>query len=767
MRMANKVLKRGGRTSMMFLTGFLSLTICLSCCQKEKTDTSFSGDARIGYKVDSLLSLMTLEEKIGQMNQYAGNDNLTGPFIDENIDSLLSQGLIGSILNVTDIGKMRKMQEQNLKGSRLNIPLIFAYDVVHGYKTIFPIPLAGACSWNPDLMEKMAAVSAREAAAAGISWTFAPMVDIARDPRWGRVMEGAGEDPYLGSVLAKAQIIGYQGVNASDLKSDDKIMACAKHFCGYGASEAGRDYNTVDLSKHVLENIYFPPFEACNEAGVASFMTAFNDLSGVPCSANQYLLKETLRDKWQFNGVVVSDYQAIKELIAHGVAADVREASLKAIQAQVDVDMTDGCYVESYESLIADNLISEADIDRSVRRILEMKFLLGLFDDPYKYLYDDQSETKIGTEENKQAALELAKESIVLLKNDGGLLPVEKDRSMKIALIGPMIKDRINQSGEWIAQGNRDSCISIYDAFVDKYSETPVKWSYAKGCDLNRRDQGLLQEAIVQARNSDLILLALGEDHNNVGEAASMTSIQLTDPQRELLRELRKLNKKIALVVINGRPLDLSLESENTDAIVNAWFLGTMSGEAIVEVISGDHNPSGKLVMSFPRNLGQVPVYYNCKNTGRPLDETNQNPDYCSFYRDSKNTPLYPFGYGLSYTDFVIEGIRADKTTFNENDSVMISCEVTNSGKHAGAEVVQLYIQDIVASIARPIKELKGFEKVYLNPGETQSIQFRISKDDLSFYNINHEKIVEKGDFNIWVGSSSQDISNHLKITLN
>lgn len=748
------------------ISAFLFMGLLQSCQKDGRHTYSFSGDATIEYKVDSLLSLMTLEEKIGQLNQYAGDDDFTGLKIDNNVDSLLSLGLVGSILNVTNIDKMRKMQEANLQASRLQIPLIFAYDVVHGYKTIFPIPLASSCSWNMELIEDMAAISAKEAAAAGISWTFAPMVDIARDPRWGRVMEGAGEDTYLGIQIAKAQIIGYQGKSWKDLRRDDKIMACAKHFCAYGAAEAGRDYNPADISEQTLNNIYFPPFKACKEVGVATFMTAFNDLSGIPCTANQFLMKETLRNNWQFKGILVSDYQAIHELIAHGVAADTKEATLKAMKAEVDVDMTDGCYIENVKKLIEEGLLSEEEVNVSARRVLEMKFLLGLFDNPYKYLDDLKNEKKIGTPEAKEAALKLAQQSIVLLKNDQALFPIQKEQSRTVALIGPMVKDRINQAGEWIAQGDRDSCISMFEGFTEKYAQSKVKLTYAQGCYLDRTDKKLLDEAVRTARSADVVLLAVGENHNDVGEAASVTSIRLSAPQRELLRELKKLNKKIGMIVVNGRPLDLSYESETADAILNAWFLGTMSGKAIADVVAGDYNPSGKLVMSFPRNAGQIPIYYNHKSTGRPRPEDKEEVDYCSFYRDEVNTPLYPFGYGLSYTQFAISDLKADKNCFAGNDSITITCQLKNTGTFDGEEVVQLYVQDVTASITRPVKELKGFRKVSLQKSESQTVQFTIRKGDLAFYNINNEYIAEPGAFKVWIGTSSDDNRNQLTILL-
>lgn len=721
---------------------------------------SFSGDKTIEHRVDSVLKLMTVEEKIGQMTQYSADWDITGPVMKSDWETYLKKGLVGSIFNAVTVDGVRKLQEMALSQSRLKIPVLFAYDVVHGFRTIFPMPLAESCSWDLDLMKRTASVAATEAAAEGICWTFAPMVDVSRDARWGRVMEGAGEDPWYGSLVAVARVRGFQGDNWKDLKKLNTVLACAKHFAAYGAAEAGRDYNTVDVSDRSLYETYFPPFYAAKEAGVATFMTAFNEIGGVPATANEFLYRQVLRKEWDFKGFVVTDYTAINELVPHGVAADEREAAEKAVNAGIDMDMNGSVYMQNLPELVADGKVKESVIDDAVRPILEMKFLLGLFDDPYRYLDSAREKNTIMKPEFLQVAREAGRKSVVLLKNEKRMLPIDRNVPQTVALIGPMVKDRVNQNGEWAGRGDREKSVSLYDGLLEAYKGSKVKFLYARGCDLTTEDESGFGEAMDVAGRADRILVAMGEDFNWSGEAASRTDIRLPGAQQALLKELVKLGKPVALVLMNGRPLDLSWEDKHVDAILEAWYLGTMAGHALADVISGDYNPSGHLTLSFPRNVGQLPLYYNHKSTGRPIDLQNPTVDYRSFYIDSPNTPLYPFGYGLSYTNFKIRNLRMDSNVLRKKGEIKVTAEVENTGDRDGEELVQLYIRDLVGSVTRPVKELRGYRKVFLAKGETKTVEFTITPETIAMYNLDMKYLPEPGDFKVWVAANAADEEN-------
>lgn len=728
---------------------------------------SYSGDKRIEQRVDSLLSLMTLEEKIGQMTQYsAKSDVVTGPQVNTDIEPLLKKGWIGSLFHATSSAAIRKTQEVALAESRLKIPVLFAFDVIHGFKTIFPIPLAESCAWDAALAERSAAVAAAEASAVGINWTFAPMVDIARDARWGRVMEGSGEDPYLGAVLAAARVRGFQGEKPADLMRLDKMLACAKHFCAYGAAEAGRDYNTTDVSERVLRDIYFPPFKAAKEEGAATFMTAFNEISGVPCTSSSFLYKDVLRDEWGFNGFVVTDYTAINELVPHGVARDEAHAAELAANAGIEMDMTGGVFHAHLLKAVKEERVSEKTIDNAVRRILEMKFLLGIMDDPYRYLDEAREKATIMKPEFLEAARDAARKSMVLLKNDGGFFPILPTSGKTVALIGPMVKERNSVNGGWGGRGDRKQSVTLFEGLQEKYKDTGVRFLYAKGCDLRKPGTEGFAEALAVARKADVVLVAVGEDQNWSAEAACRTDITLPASQRDLLKALKATGKPVGVVLMNGRPLELSWEAAHVDAILEAWYPGTMGGHGMADVIAGDYNPAGKLTMSFPRSVGQLPLYYNHKNTGRPLPPDKPKMDYKSSYIDCPNTPLYPFGYGLSYTTFEVGNLKLDKNELQKGDSLRITATVANTGRRDGEEVVQLYVRDLVGSVTRPVKELKGFRKVFLKAGESADVSFTLTERDLAFCGADMKMEAEPGDFRLWVGTSSADERNEASFVL-
>lgn len=752
----------------LFAIGATAMMIGAGCTAPVSSDwKSFSGDKEIERRVDSVFQLMTLEEKVGQMAQYSCNWDITGPVMSDDYESLLKKGLVGSMFNAYTVDGVRKMQEMALSESRLKIPVLFGYDVIHGYRTIFPMPLAESCSWDLERMRQSAAIAADEASASGIAWTFAPMVDIGRDARWGRVMEGAGEDPYLGSLVAKARVEGFQGGNDwHSLSEVNTVLACCKHFAAYGAAEAGRDYNTAELSENTLMNYYMPPYQAAREAGVATYMASFNEINGVPSTGNKWLMTDLLRNQWGFNGFVVTDYTGMNELVAHSIVNNEKEAGELAANAGIDMDMNGAIYSKYLVESVKEGKVPEAQIDRAVKSILEMKFLLGLFDDPYRYLDNEREKNTIMKSEYLQAAREAAARSIVLLKNKNNFFPIAKDKSLTIALIGPMVKDKINQNGEWAGRGVREESASLFEGLTEKYKGTNVRFLYAEGCDLLTDDRSKFAQAIAVARQADVILAAMGEDFNWSGEAACRTNIQLPGAQQVLLKELKKTGKPLGLLVVNGRPLDLSWEDENVDAILEAWYLGTMAGHGMADVISGDYNPSARLTMSFPRNVGQVPIYYNHKPTGRPLPVEAPETDYKSKYVDSPNSPLYPFGYGLSYTTFSVSNLKLDQESFSKGGKINATVEVANTGNRDGELVVQMYIRDVAGSVTRPVKELKGFEKVALKAGEKKQVSFTIDESLLAFYGIDMKKKAEPGDFIVWVGQSSADESNSARFSL-
>ncbi len=750
------------------ITCMLAVVLLVSCGSPSSNTSgagtwqSYSGDRNIEKRVDSVLKLMTLEEKIGQMTQFSANWSITGPVMSDDFQPYLEKGLIGSIFNATSVEGIRRMQQIAVDSTRLGIPILFGQDVIHGYKTIFPIPLAEACSWDMALMQRTAEIAALEAASDGINWTFAPMVDIGRDARWGRVMEGAGEDPYLGSRVAEARVIGFQGgAGGKALGELHTLLATGKHLAAYGAAEAGRDYNTAELSEHTLRNVYLPPYEAAAKAGVGTFMASFNEINGVPATANRWLLTDILRDEWGFKGFVVSDYTGINELIAHGVAEDEKHAAELAVNAGIDMDMTGATFIKYLTQLVEEGKVSEKTIDTAARRILEMKFLLGLFDDPYRYLDEERARQNTMTPEFMETARKAVAASVVLLKNDNQLLPITKEKAVTLALVGPLMNDSINLNGEWAGLGDRNKSVPILKGLTEKYKDSTVKLIYAEGSAITETSPEKIAGAVSAARRADVVIAAMGEDFNWSGEAAVRTNIRLPEAQRALLKALKETGKPVVLINLSGRPLDLSWEDEQMDAILQAWFPGTQGGHGIADVIAGDYNPSARLVMSFPRNVGQVPIYYNQKNTGRPVDLTNESIDYKSSYLDTSITPLYPFGYGLSYTTYTISDLRLDKSSMKAaDDKIIITANVQNSGTMDGEMVVQLYIRDLVGSVTRPVKELKGFQKIPLKAGESRQVSFELRSEELAFYGIDRKKKTESGSFTLWVAQSSDDNEN-------
>jgi beta-glucosidase len=731
-----------------------------STSTKENTSPITSVE-HIEQKVAVLLKQMTLEEKIGQMNQYNGFWDLTGPAPSSGNAAKkydhLRKGYVGSMLNLRGVKNVRKIQKIAVEETRLGIPLIIGFDVIHGYETLSPIPLAESASWDLEAIKKSAEVAAEEAAAAGINWTFAPMVDISRDARWGRVMEGAGEDPYLGSKIAIARVKGFQG---SDLSKHNTLAACAKHFAAYGFAESGREYNTVDVGTSTLNNIVFPPFQATIDAGVRTFMNAFNELNGIPATGNTNLQRTILKDKWKFDGFVVSDWGSIEEMVTHGHAKDGKHAAQIAANAGSDMDMESYLYVNELAALVREGKVKEAYIDDAAKRILRVKFELGLFDDPYKYCDERREKDVIGQPAFHEAALDMAKKSIVLLKNDNQLLPLKK-QGQKIALIGALASDKTSPLGSWRIAAKDNTAISVFEGMQ---AYTGNQLTYAKGADvslgqtkfidelkINTTDRSEFPQAIAVAKTADVVVMVLGEVGYQSGEARSRTDLGLPGVQQDLLEAIYKVNKNIVLVLNNGRPLVLNWHQEHLPAIVEAWQLGTQSGNAIAQVLYGDYNPSGKLPMSFPRAVGQVPIYYNYKNTGRPLIPI-PNTVFWSHYQDVENSPLYPFGYGLSYTTFEYSDLKTQVVSATE---VSVSVTLKNTGKFTGKEVVQLYIKDHYASVTRPVRELKGFELVSLEANESKKIEFTLSEKELGFYDNEGKFIVEPGDFSIFVGGDS------------
>ena len=715
----------------------------------------FAQSKNTDRKVEALLRQMTLEEKIGQLNQYTGDNAATGPItINPNKQAEIKQGLIGSMLNILGTKYTRQYQELAMQ-SRLKIPLLFGQDVIHGYKTTFPIPLAEAASWDLEAMELTARIAATEAAAAGIHWTFAPMVDISRDPRWGRVMEGAGEDTYLGSKIAYARVKGFQG-NLGDVTS---VMACVKHFAAYGAAVGGRDYNSVDMSNRMLWETYLPPFKAALDAGAATFMNSFNDLNGIPATGNAYLQRDILKEKWNFKGFVVSDWGSIGEMVNHGYAKDNKEAAMAAITAGSDMDMESNAYRYHLAQLVKEKKVPMALIDDAVKRILRKKFELGLFDDPFKFNNEEREQKALYNPEHRKVARAMAAKSIVLLKNEKGILPLSKS-TKTIAFIGPLVKEYKQNMGFWSVElpelDYTKEIVSQWDGLQNKV-EKNTQLLYAKGCDIEGDNTEGFAEAIAVANQADVVILSIGERRDQSGEAKSRSNLRLPGVQEELVKAIQATGKPVVVLINAGRPLIFNWTADQVPAILYTWWLGSEAGNAIADVLFGDYNPSGKLPISFPREEGQIPIYYNHFNTGRPApNETATN--YVSAYIDLKNSPKFPFGYGLSYTTFNYSDLQLSKKVMKKNETITVSFTLTNTGKFDGEEVVQLYLKDQVGSVVRPVKELRDFQKVFLKARASQKITFTIDKEKLAFYNAKLEWEPEPGTFEVQLGSSSTDI---------
>ena len=747
--------------------------------------------------IDALMKRMTVDEKIGQLNLPVTGDITTGQAKSSDIAGRIKRGEVGGLFNLKGVEKIRDVQKLAVENSRLGIPLLFGMDVIHGYETIFPIPLGLSCTWDMKAIEESARIAAIEASADGISWTFSPMVDISRDPRWGRVSEGSGEDPFLGSLIARAMIQGYQGEKLADqLKRNDEIMACVKHFALYGAAEGGRDYNTVDMSRQRMYNEYFPPFEAAIEAGIGSVMASFNEVDGIPATANKWLMSDVLRGQWGFNGFVVTDYTGISEMTDHGIG-DLQTVSARAINAGVDMDMVSDGFVGTLKKSIQEGKVSMMTLNTACRRILEAKYKLGLFDDPYKYCDPKRPARDIFTRAHRDAARRIASESFVLLKNDNQTLPLKPTGT--IAVIGPLADTRSNMPGTWSVAAVLDRSPSLIEGLremVGRMDEMPLNqpnepWYiplmenganinllYAKGSNLisdaayeeratmfgrslnrdNRTDAELLKEALETANKADVIVAALGESSEMSGESSSRTDLNLPDVQQTLLKELVATGKPVVLVLFTGRPLILNWEQDNVPAILNVWFGGSEAAYAIGDVLFGRVNPSGKLTMSFPQNVGQIPLYYAHKNTGRPLHDGKWFEKFRSNYLDVTNEPLYPFGFGLSYTTFAYSDISLSQSSMDMQGMITASVDVSNTGLLPGGEVVQLYIRDLVGSTTRPVKELKGFERIYLQPGQTRTVTFKIAPEMLKFYDYDLQYVIEPGDFQVMIGSNSRDV---------
>ena len=732
-----------------------------------------SDSHRMKTFVDGLMKKMTLDEKIGQLNLPGAGDITTGQAKSSDIGKKIAEGKIGGLFNIKSVGKIRDVQKVAVEQSRLKIPLIFGMDVIHGYQTVFPIPLGLSCSWDMQLVERSARIAAIEASADGICWTFSPMVDIARDPRWGRIAEGGGEDPYLGYQIAKAMVKGYQG---DDLSKNNTVMACVKHYALYGAAEAGRDYNTTDMSRVRMYNEYLLPYKGAVDAGVGSVMSSFNEVDGIPATANKFLMTDVLRKQWGFKGFVVTDYTAINEMIDHGMG-DLQTVSALALNAGIQMDMVGEGFLTTLKKSLTEGKVTQKQIDDACRLILEAKYKLGLFDDPYRYCDDKRAASEIYTDANRKAAREIAADCFVLLKNQNNILPLK--RSGTIALIGPLAEAKENMPGTWSVAADFSKAISVLQG-MQETAGSSVKILHAKGSFLDydsvfeqragmfgksfsrdgRTKEQLLQEALNIASQSDVIVATLGESAEMTGESSSRSSIEIPQAQKDLLVALLKTGKPVVLVLFTGRPLAIKWESENVPAILNVWFGGSEAGYAISDVLFGDVNPSGKLTTTWPQNVGQVPLYYNHKNTGRPLAEGKWFQKFRSNYLDVSNDPVYPFGYGLSYSNFTYGELKLSSTSLKGNQTLTASIPVTNSGSRDGKEVVQLYIRDVVGSITRPVKELKGFQKISFKAGETKTVTFSITPNDLKFYNSNLKYDWEPGDFVIMIGGNSRDVKS-------
>jgi beta-glucosidase len=750
----------------------LLATLLLTQFLRAQTTPDAKSDSyRMKTFIDALMKKMTLEEKIGQLNLPGSGDIVTGQAGNSDIAKKIEQGKVGGLFNIKSVAKIKEVQKLAVEKSRLKIPLLFGMDVIHGYETVFPIPLGLSCTWDMNLVERSARIAATEASADGICWTFSPMVDIARDPRWGRIAEGSGEDAYLGSQIAKAMVKGYQG---NDLSKNNTIMACVKHYALYGAAEAGRDYNTVDMSHQTMYNDYLPPYKAAVDAGVGSVMASFNEVDGVPATANKWLLTDVLRKQWGFKGFVVTDYTGINEMVDHGIG-DLQTASGRALMAGVDMDMVGEGILTTTQKSIKEGKATLAQVDAACRRILEAKYKLGLFDDPYRYCDENRAKTEVFTDANRKEARSIAAQSFVLLKNQGNILPVKK--SGTIALIGPLADNKENMPGTWSVAANFSKATSLLQG-LKEVTGNSVKILHARGSNLDedsafeeragmfgkslQRDSRpanvILDEALAIANQSDVIIAALGESAEMTGESSSRSSIEIPKLQQDLLKALLKTGKPVVLVLFTGRPLALKWEQDNVPAILNVWFGGSEAGYAIADVVFGDVNPSGKLSTTFPQNIGQVPIYYNHKNTGRPLPQGKWFQKFRSNYLDVSNDPVYPFGYGLSYTTFTYGDMKLSGTSLKGNQTLTASVTLTNNGSKTGKEVVQLYIRDVVGSVTRPVKELKGFQKIELKAGESKTITFTITTEDLKFYNYDLKYDWEPGEFVIMIGGNSRDV---------
>ncbi|HUQ67286.1 MAG TPA: beta-glucosidase BglX [Flavitalea sp.] len=720
--------------------------------------------------ISNLMNKMTVEEKIGQLNLVTPGGAVTGAVVSSDVDNKIRKGQVGGLFGITGPDKIRQAQEIAIKNSRLKIPLLFGLDVIHGHRTIFPIPLGMSCSWDTAMIMRSAALAAKEATADGLNWVYSPMVDIARDPRWGRIAEGSGEDPFLGSQIAKAMVKGYQG---NDLAANNTVIACVKHYALYGAAEGGKDYNTTDMSRIAMHQYFLPPYKAAVDAGAGSVMSSFNEVEGIPATANKYLLTDILKKQWGFRGLVVSDYTSVSEMIPHGIG-DIQRVSAEALNAGLDMDMVSEGFLNTLKKSLQERKITQTQIDNACRKVLEAKYKLGLFVDPYRYCNTERAVKEIFTDENRKASKEFAEHSFVLLKNNDQVLPLKTSNT--IALIGPLADSKFNMLGTWSVSGDHSKSITVLEGMKN----AGANMLYAKGANLTddtalakrvnafnkqvdidqRSPEMMLQEALSIAAKADVVVAVVGEGADMTGEASSMSNIALQPSQQKLLQELIKTGKPVVVVLFNGRPMTLPWEDQHANAILDVWFPGTEGGNAIADVLYGKYNPSGKITASFPVNVGQIPVHYNHKRTGRPFDGNVNTAKFKSNYLDVSNDPLYPFGYGLSYTTFTYSDLTVNKNSLKGNDELTATVTLTNSGKYAGEEIVQLYISDPVASITRSVKDLKGFQKVNLNAGESKEVSFKINTDALKFYNSALKYDWESGEFFIHVGGNSRDLSS-------
>jgi len=743
---------------------FFVLIICLDASAQ-------SNDAKMKIFLDNLMKKMTIDEKIGQLNLPGSGDIVTGQAGNSDIGKKIKEGKVGGLFNIKSVAKIKAVQKIAVEESRLHIPMIFGMDVIHGYETVFPIPLGLSCTWDMKAIERSAQIAAQEASADGINWTFSPMVDIARDPRWGRIAEGNGEDAYLGSRIAEAMVRGYQG---NDLSKNNTIMACVKHFAMYGAAEAGRDYNTTDMSRVRMYNEYLPPYKAAVDAGAGSIMASFNEVDGIPATASKFLMTDVLRKQWGFKGFVVTDYTGINEMIDHGMG-DLQQVSSLALNAGIDMDMVGEGFLTTLQKSLKEGMVTVAQINAACRRILEAKYKLGLFDEPYRYCNEERAKTEIFTDASRKEARAIAAQSFVLLKNNNNILPLKK--SGTIALIGPLADNKANMPGTWAVAARFDKAVTLLQGLKDATGDKATI-VVAKGSNLDadesfekragmfgkefirdmRPAQEIIDEAVNISKNADVIVAALGESAEMSGECSSRSNIEIPQSQKDLLMALLKTGKPVVVVLFTGRPLALKWENENVPAILNVWFGGSEAGSAIADVLFGDENPSGKLTATFPQNVGQVPLYYNHKNTGRPLGEGKWFEKFKSNFIDVSNDPVYPFGYGLSYSSFIYSDIKLSNTVLNASKNITATIQVTNTSKIDGKEVVQLYTRDLVGSITRPVKELKGFNKIELKAGETKTVTFTISVNNLKFYNSDLKFVAEPGDFKIFIGGNSRDV---------